>query len=346
MLASPALRSGLLISGKWILLAPKPFRTYPDLVALLQQRGMLVPDPVRAERKLAQLGYYRLSGYWYPAREFDRDPVTKQPRTCTITQKPLRRDVFAEGVSFDDVVELYKFDKHLRLLMLDAIERLEVNLKTVIAHIVGYHDPMAYTDPRFIQPKYTRDFTVRGKVRNKWNEWESKQRELLSRSNEDAIQWHRLSGRPIPFWVAVEAWDFGTLSRYFEMLRGTYQNQVLARFGLDHVQMFARWLQEINLLRNRCAHHTRIWNQVSPNPLSASPTDPLFAALNLDSNALTRPYGLVVIIWFLLKKLAPNSDWINKVADLVDRKPGLPGCTFSSFGLPAESGFPRVAFGI
>ncbi|KIY39132.1 abortive phage infection protein [Pseudomonas sp. 10-1B] len=307
---------------------------------------MHVADSTRAERKLAQVGYYRLSGYWYPAREFDRDPLSNQPRTCRITGKPLRRDIFADGASFDDVVDLYRFDKHLRLLMLDAIERLEVNLKTVIAHVVGYHDPMAYADARFIKPKYTRDFVSHGKVRNKWNEWEAKQRELLNRSNEDAIRWHRLSGRPVPFWVAVEAWDFGTLSRYFEMLLGSYQNQVLARFGLDHAQIFARWLQEINLLRNRCAHHTRIWNQVSSNPLSVLHVDPFFATLNLDKNALARPYGLVCIIWFLLKKLAPNSDWIDKVADLVDRKPGLPGCTFAAFGLPAETGFPREAFGI
>lgn len=52
---------------------PKPFRTYTDLVALLAGRGMGIADPLRAERKLAQVGYYRLSGYWFPAREFVRD---------------------------------------------------------------------------------------------------------------------------------------------------------------------------------------------------------------------------------------------------------------------------------
>jgi abortive infection bacteriophage resistance protein len=41
---------------------PKPFRTYAELVALLQQRGMTVEDQARAERKLSQVGYYRLSG--------------------------------------------------------------------------------------------------------------------------------------------------------------------------------------------------------------------------------------------------------------------------------------------
>ncbi|WP_339457129.1 Abi family protein [Pseudomonas sp. EA_65y_Pfl1_P120] len=328
------------------MLAPKPFRTYPDLVSLLTQRNMHVADQARAERKLAQLGYYRLSGYWYPAREFDKDPATNQTKICPISGKPLRQDVFAAGANFDDAVSLYQFDKHLRLLMLDAIERLEVNLKTVVAHVVGYHHPMAYTDPNFIRPKHVKNFTSRGKVRNKWNEWVARQQELLNRSTEDSIEWHRRSGRPIPFWVAVEAWDFGALSRYFEMLNGTYQNQILARFGLSDARIFARWLQEINLLRNRCAHHTRIWNQVSLNPLSALPAEPYFTALNLDCNALTRLYGLVSIVWFLLEKIAPRSNWIKAVANLVDTKPRLPGCTFASFGLPTETGFPRASFGI
>ena len=328
------------------MLTPKPFRSYPDLVTLLTERNMLVADPARAERKLAQLGYYRLSGYWYPAREFDRDAGTGLAKSCPASGKPLRKNLFATGTTFEDAVSLYRFDKHLRLHMLDAIERLEVNLRTVIAHVVGYHHPMAYTDATFIQPKHANDFISRGKIRNKWIEWSTHQQVLLKRSTEDSIEWHRRSGRPIPFWVAVEAWDFGALSRYFEILKGTYQNQILARFGLSDARVFARWLQEINLLRNRCAHHTRIWNQVSPNPLSAVPSESYFTALNLDRNALTRLYGLVCIIWFLMQKIAPRSNWINSVADLIDTKPALPGCTFASFGLPAESGFPRTAFGI
>ncbi len=181
------------------MLAPKPFRTYPDLVTLLTLRNMHIADPARAERKLAQLGYYRLSGYWYPAREFDWDPATNQAKICSISGKPLRQDLFVAGADFDDAVALYQFDKHLRLLMLDAIERLEVNLKSVIAHVVGYHHPMAYTDPKFIQPKHTKNFTSRGKVRNKWNEWMARQQELLNRSTEDSIEWHRRSGRPSSF---------------------------------------------------------------------------------------------------------------------------------------------------
>jgi abortive infection bacteriophage resistance protein len=130
------------------------------------------------------------------------------------------------------------------------------------------------------------------------------------------------------------------------MLKGNHQNRILRRFGLSDARIFARWLQEINLLRNRCAHHTRVWNQVSANALSAPANEAYFQTLALDQNALTRIYGVISVMWFLLKQVAPNSSWIRDVADLIDSKPELPGCTFASLGLPRENGFPRQLFGI
>lgn len=48
----------------------KQFKTYSEQVDLLRSRGMSITDQARAERLLAQLNYYRLSGYWHPMRRF------------------------------------------------------------------------------------------------------------------------------------------------------------------------------------------------------------------------------------------------------------------------------------
>nr|WP_275895939.1 Abi family protein [Pasteurella multocida] len=41
---------------------------------------------------------------------------------------------FLPNTSFNVVYKLYLFDKKLRLLLLDIIERLEVNIRSVMAH--------------------------------------------------------------------------------------------------------------------------------------------------------------------------------------------------------------------
>lgn len=306
---------------------------------------MIIPDHLRAERKLAQIGYYRLTGYWFPARDFQRDNQ-QQVVVCNVTNKPLRQSQFLPGTSFNDAVALYLFDKQLRQLMLDAVERIEIHLRTLIAHEIGYHDPMAYTNVGFIQPKQARPWTDgSGRKRNTWTEWLARQQGLVDRSREDCIEWHRNAHKAMPFWVAVEAWDFGTLSKYFEILKGGHQNRIAGRLGIQDIKTLTRWLREINTLRNRCAHHARIWNQVTVNPLPVLPY-PFFQTLALDQNARTRLYGLISIIWYLIQCIGPNSAWIQQVAGVIDSKPSLPGCPYAALGLPNEAGFPRKLFGI
>lgn len=66
----------------------KPFKSYAELSALLTSRGMELNDPSRAERKLAQVGYYRLSGFWFPCREFLRDSQGNVSTSAT-SKKPV-----------------------------------------------------------------------------------------------------------------------------------------------------------------------------------------------------------------------------------------------------------------
>ncbi len=304
---------------------------------------MQIADAPLSERELARLGYYRLSGFWYPSRKFSRD-VAGQKLACPHTKKPVRQEEFQPGTHFGATVDLYRFDKALRLLMLNAIESVEVYLKTVVAHELGRNDEMAYTSAIYIEPKWTKinsSFTS-----SKWDSWLARQRKKQDDCNEECFISHRLKNRSIPFWVAVEAWDFGTLSVYFQMLKRKPQGWILARLGLTDVKAFTTWLRELNTLRNRCAHHTRIWNQSSSNFISLPAADPYFQALNLNVNAQKRLYGLIAVLWLLLQRIEPGSGWIREVADLIDTKPSMPGCTFAAIGLPDESGFPRQLFGI
>jgi abortive infection bacteriophage resistance protein len=349
VLACPALRLGLFTSGVGALMAallpPKPFMSLPELSALLSARGMAVADSARAERKLGQVGYYRLSGFWFPCRQYAL-MADGQVLVSAQTGKPIRQDVFLPGTSFEDVFALYLFDKRLRLLMLDALERIEVFVRSAIAHEVGYHDALAYQDSRYMNPKQTRSYVdKRGVTRNPWTEWTKRQQDQVNRCQEDHIVWHRQSGKSMPFWVVAEAWDFGTVSKYFEMLKGDLQNKVCARLGVDNAKVLKVWLQELNTLRNRCAHHTRIWNQSTGAPLPLLPV-PYFERLSLDVHARTRLLGLVALVDFLVRQIGPNSTWIRDVADVMDTKPDLPGCGWGALGLVAGKGFPRAGFGL
>jgi abortive infection bacteriophage resistance protein len=76
----------------------KVHKEYDELVDLLLSRGMDVPDREHAIKKISQVGYYRLSGFWYPCRiphittdNNDRDNIKRRflimiisPKNCVV----------------------------------------------------------------------------------------------------------------------------------------------------------------------------------------------------------------------------------------------------------------------
>lgn len=88
----------------------KPFQTIQQQVEILSNRGLITDDG--AEHYLKHLNYYRLSGYWLPF------------------QIDTKEHLFKPNTNFSDVLNLYIFDREFRLLLLDAIERIEVSVRT------------------------------------------------------------------------------------------------------------------------------------------------------------------------------------------------------------------------
>ena len=90
----------------------------------LKLRGLLIADDSLAEHYLKNISYYRLAGYWWPMQS---DKVNH---------------VFKPSSRFEDVVALYSFDSELRLLVFNAIERVEIALRTrMINHLSHEVDP-------------------------------------------------------------------------------------------------------------------------------------------------------------------------------------------------------------
>ena len=125
-------------------------------------------------------------------------------------------------------------------------------------------------------------------------------------------------------------------------MSGNNQDLICNRLGLDNRKELDNWLINLNGIRNRCAHHARLCNRPNPRALSI-PRKGYFNLLDLGTNQRSKFYGIVAIIWFLLKKIGPSSNWICRIADIIDQKPEIPGFNFRSMGFP-DDGFPRQLF--
>lgn len=304
----------------------KPYLTFDQQLAKLKAKGLVIANDQTAIACLNRLGYYRLAGYFYPLR-------ATNPRGI-----PGRQNHFQAGASFDLVVDLYNFDKKLRLLMIDAAERIEVALRVAIAYRLGKLDCEAHMNPRLLDARFVKPGKDGASLHDKWC---SRMEKAIKESHDDFVQHHedKYDGK-MPIWVAIELWDFGTLSRFYAGMQFRDKEAIAHQFGhikSDHLQS---WLRTLNFVRNVAAHHSRLWNRNVPEipkfPTQAS--HPLLGHVHQHKGVEHRLYGALVCTAYLLRSIDLDRDWLRSLKAHVATFPNSPLINLASAGFPPDWG--------
>lgn len=318
----------------------KPWLSIDEQLALLARRGLIVDDRAAATACLERIGYYRLSGYMYAFRQ--------RSEPCCIYPKSLKKidverivlDEFKPGSRLKDCVDLYVFDKKLRLLLLDALERIEVAIRVDVAHLLGRRNAFAYLSTQEFHSSFSEEICNRKGV-TKHHDWVRKQADLINRSKEEYIIYNKgKTGLPLPIWIACEVWDFGTLSTIFGGMKEDDQDEISKKYGISNGRIFASWLQSLNYVRNICAHHSRLWNRnIERTP--KLPTDkeiPWVSTFLADGHARTRSFLQVMMLSHMVRQLNPNSSWSGRMKFLLLSFPDLThvGLNLAGMGAPDE----------
>lgn len=303
----------------------KQATTVSEQIELLTQRGMIVDNDL-AVQWLANVSYYRLSAYWYPARLVNLDGT--------------RSDRLADGTTFDDVVALYEADRKLRAVVHDGMERIEIAIRTRVGELLCADDPLSYSDPARFRSNF--DHAA-------WMDFAANRIARAGRRNTAIEHYRSKYGAQYPFWVLAEVLDFADLSRLFEGLPARDQRRIAE--GLEIVvnlealsrnqqqkakgqSPFVRWLEQLTIIRNTCAHHGRLWNtSFAPAPTAALRTQDDFT--RLPPGQSERIFGALIVMAHLLRVVSPGTTWPEKVADLLNEA-FLPNPLVS----PASMGIP------
>ncbi len=283
------------------------YKIMDQQVDLLFRRGM-TGDRCLMKERLATVNYYRLSGYWYPFRNPD--------------------DTFKEGTTFDKVWRRYAFDRRLRLLVMDAIERFEVAIRTQFAHHHAiHHGPFAYANDPKSRPKMERkDFA----------DLYAKVLEELSRSKEPFVKHfyskYGDSHDAPPIWEAVEVMSFGNIVTLYKNTTHKVKQDVANVFDVPDT-ILESWLQTLNTIRNICAHHGRLWNR----ELGYKPFIPHAASYPQWHDPVKVPndriFGILTICKHCLNRIAPQSKWPDDLNKLLADYPDIPRL---NMGIPAN----------
>ena len=259
----------------------KEFKTYNEQIDILVRRGMDIEDRDEATFLLQQVSYYRLSGYCYPFREFKNSS---------------RADTFFPGTRWRDVVDLYRFDSRLRTATFTALTPIELAIRAHLGHELGSLDPLIHLDSNKL------GVTVDTPKEKKYNSWRKRYDRELESSREDFVKHHKQKyGGKLPVWAATEIMDWGSLTYLYEFSPRSVQDAISSRCGLNAPQLHS-WLKALNIVRNICAHHGRLFNRVhtiSPKlPAQGTHTD--LDCINTDWK---RTFGQLTLVQLLLDRL-------------------------------------------
>lgn len=277
----------------------KPPLTYQEQIELLLSRGMKIDNHGRARRFLTHLNYYRLTAYWLP---FEQDHATH-------TYKP--------GTTFDMVSELYIFDRELRLLVMDAIERLEVSIRSQwayhLAHKYGSHAHL--------------DASIFKSANPKWNHQKNVQdlQESVRNSSETFIKHLRATYDEAlpPIWAVCEIMTFGQLSRWYANLRhGSDRNAVAAIYDMDET-ILVSLIHNLSVVRNCCAHHSPLWNREFSIAWKLPNYRPAALKPNLNRLDGNHIYNSLAALAYMMDCINPGHHWKKRLGDLLRNHPSV-----------------------
>lgn len=319
----------------------KPHLSYQAQLELLKSRNLEVVSEHRAMSLLQSVGYYRLSAFVYPFRE--NLPPEEQ------TPEHTKSEVIREGVTFDHVRNIWSFDRHLRLLIIEASEIIEVGLRTQIAHVLGKRDPYGHLSQEHLDQRTCQKLVGRKRKNTPKNRktefqlWEKRHNELLGRAQkEDFVKHHHAkygTSSPIPVWIATEYWDFGAAVRLYGLLKPEDQNEIASNFGFSSGKRFHSVLTVLNYMRNTAAHHSRIWNRVPTYKLPDSFHKGELVWLEIDWDKLNKSsiYPSLLMMGYLVVNINPYTGWHHRAKELFLDFPEVPYLSiYRNMGFPPD----------
>lgn len=217
-------------------MADKGFKTIEEQLEILRSRGLTINDELAAKDFLHHNNYYRISGYSLTLR---------------------KNDVFSEFATFQNIVEIYNFDHELRHIILQYLEIIEVQMKSVYAYeFTKIHGPTGYLDESF--------FTNTTKHKEILDKVEQQKKRRLP---HEAYLKHFVNDlhQDIPLWAYVDLFTISDISFLYSISEQSIKDAVARTFGLSMskgASILENYMHSMTIIRNLCAHGSRIYNRL------------------------------------------------------------------------------------
>lgn len=299
-----------------------------EQIDILKHRKMSFKNEERARKYIRYIGYQRLSWYW----------------SLFYASKEKGKELFREGLTFEEILSVYIFDRKLRMLFLEASERIELCLKTLLSDIMSVKTKSSnwYLDARFFDTKVDHYYKKGEKQKEKINHGT-----LMSAIDEELkrnkIKETTLKSFNSVYNTKIHSWDlfqnitFGKFSRFVELINGDEAKDFYNLFSLPKA-VFDNWIECIVTVRNICAHYKLFcFRSFSNKPKSLLHSKKRTSEIIFNSSSNDKFWAQFYIFSYFMHKISPTSSWVRRVTNEIQKaSKETELISFSALGFPID----------
>ena len=276
----------------------KSSKSFEEQLEILKSRNLKIDNWDDALETLSNVNYYNLTGYLFPFKGED--------------------EKYQTGVTFEQIIALYNFDKEMHSLILFLLTEIEQTLKTKIVNSIALaypEDPCIYEKEEFFKnpteyQKFIKDFS----------------RNIRNNKGVDFVKHHinKYEGK-FPIWVAVELFTLGNIKYLHKNISNQLRKQISSQFNISPI-ILDDWIESLRILRNLSAHNMRLYGYTFKDA-------PKLSAIGYHENIDNRLFGQFLLLKYLYFDKENWNQKMNQLEDIISKS--------KSYVELGEIGFPE-----
>lgn len=216
----------------------KPFLTYQQqLDKLSNSKNLIINNYSSASQALHNIGYFSLIGGY---------------KTPFIN--PMSR-LYQNNATFDDIMALYEFDKHLRHFTFKYICEVE----TIVRQLISYAFCSIHGESQSAYLTLTSYHVTRKNQYQVQKLIKLLDYQANKNTDHNYLIHQRNTYKNVPLWAVMNTLTFGQLSHFYSCLPYNIQSDISKEFPNVNEHNLERYLDAITLFRNVCAHNERLY---------------------------------------------------------------------------------------
>ena len=224
----------------------KDFKTLDEQLAILRAKGLIINNEEYAKDVLLMENYFFLNGYRY------------------IFFKSSKEKKFIKGTTFEELYQMFLFDRSLRNILFKNLLIVENNIKSIISYQLS--KKYGYKEKDYLNPS---NFTTDNKEQRRVNDVLNKmRRQIRVNGSKHTATLHYINNYGyVPLWILVKVLSFGLINELYGILKPEDQLALSEYYNID-VENLEVYLALLSNYRNLCAHEDIVYDHRSQREIN------------------------------------------------------------------------------